>query len=837
MIEKLSKYLIETKFAPYPFLKKLLSIIVSEYEFKGAAITLIDVGSLVPVPAYIAINTANGEEMYKGYSLKDEILQDSINCGSTIHFRKGMKNVSQEMLARYLKGFTERIFIPLKNDFEVIGILDIIADYNLKTNAFKVVDDVLPQFYPLMHQWVKNYRAQMLNNELVIVNEIYQEINTTINLEKLLKLIVMHAKKLIPCDLCNIFLINDEKTELAMKIISGIDDAGFIRRLRFKVGEGIAGGVFQKRKGIIIEDCTCDARFLHIENTPEVNSIICVPLIAQNEPIGVISLTSKFKNAFDSKDYDLLNMLASTVSMAIYNTRLFERTQKKVDELSTLCSVSKTISSSLNLEKVLNLIMNEAANAVKADIGAVMLLDEDKKELLPKVSFGLSQTSHHNLRYKMGESLVGWAALRAEPVFVRDVMSDSRYMSKDSLNYPISSDICVPLIVQGKVIGVLTLAIGPGKQPFNDEDLKLLSSIASQAAIAIYNTELYEKSEQKVRELTTLYEISRAIASTLNLENVLNLAMKMINQLMSTKRCSILILDRDGKEINTRVSQGLPEEILKEIKIDAQESVLNFVFRTKQPILIKNLEEDLFIKAFSNYKKERYLTKSFMSVPLNIKDQVIGVINVTDKINESAFNEDDLKLLVTLANQIASDVENARLYEMAVTDGLTEIFNHKYFQQHLEKDLERSKRYHEEISLIMIDIDFFKKCNDTFGHQEGNKILKTITSILKKSIREVDLLARYGGEEFGIILPCTPKSGACEIAERMREIVENTVFVLNGQQVHITISVGIATFPEDATLQFDLIRKSDMALYHAKKTGRNRVVAYDESLSEIHKTI
>jgi|GEM_PF-172155 len=834
MIEKISKFLIETKFQPYPFLKKVLNIIVSEFDFNGAVITLIDVGSAVPIPAYIAINSSNCGDIYKNYSLKDEMLQDAINCGSVIHFKRNMNRVSSSTLNEYLKEFQERMIIPIKYELEVIGLIDIVSSGHIKDRAFKIVDEILPQFYPLMHQWVKNYHAQVFSNELLIVNEIYQKINSTISLEKLLKLIVMHAKRLIPCDLCNIFLINDDKNELILKVISNFDDPG-LKKVRFKIGEGIAGHVFQTQKGIIIEDCDVDKIFVKLKNSlPEIKAMVCVPLVAQNEPIGVITLTSKYRNAFDSRDYDLLNMLAATVSMAIYNTRLFERTQKKVDELSTLCSVSKTISSSVNLEKVLNLIINEAAMALKADIGAVMLLDEASGELLPKVSYGLSQTSHHSLKYKLGESLVGWAALKGEGVFVKDVLADTRYKPKDSLNYHIKSDMCVPLIVQQKVIGVITLAVGHSKPSFNEEDLKLLTSIASQAAIAIYNTELYQKSEQKVRELTTLYEISRAIASTLNLENVLNLAMKMINQLMNTRRCSIIILGRDGKEINARVSQGLSEDILKQIKLDDAESILSHVLKTKQPILIKNIDAE---PAFKMSESGRYFTNSFMSVPLYIKEQIIGVINVTDKINGTQFTEDDLKLLITLANQIASDVDNARLYEMAVTDGLTETFNHKYFQQHLEKDIERSKRYHEELSILMIDIDHFKKCNDTYGHQEGNKILKKVTSILKASIREVDLLARYGGEEFAIILPCTPKSGAFEIAQRMREIIEKSEFCLSNQQIRITVSIGIAAFPEDASLQFDLIRKSDISLYHAKKTGRNRVICYDESLSELHSTM
>jgi diguanylate cyclase (GGDEF)-like protein len=173
------------------------------------------------------------------------------------------------------------------------------------------------------------------------------------------------------------------------------------------------------------------------------------------------------------------------------------------------------------------------------------------------------------------------------------------------------------------------------------------------------------------------------------------------------------------------------------------------------------------------------------------------------------------------------EIAQEQLRQLAITDGLTELFNHRYFKEHLEQELYRANRHHSEVSLIMIDIDHFKKYNDSYGHPAGDSLLRTVGKLLKENIRKIDLAARYGGEEFCLVLADTNKSSAGLVAEKMRRLVEGYSFdslphhASNGR---ITISLGVATFPVDAGTTNDLVRLADQRLYNAKQLGRNQVV-------------
>ena len=166
-------------------------------------------------------------------------------------------------------------------------------------------------------------------------------------------------------------------------------------------------------------------------------------------------------------------------------------------------------------------------------------------------------------------------------------------------------------------------------------------------------------------------------------------------------------------------------------------------------------------------------------------------------------------------------------YKLATTDGLTELYNHRYFQEQMSMLIENSKRYGTEFSLIILDIDFFKKFNDTFGHQAGDAVLRQVAQLLKRNVRATDIVCRYGGEEMSIILPNTNADDAFYNANRIRQAVEERAFQLNATETgNVTISVGVATFPEHAENAQDLIEYADKGLYWAKEHGRNQVYMY-----------
>jgi diguanylate cyclase (GGDEF)-like protein len=212
-------------------------------------------------------------------------------------------------------------------------------------------------------------------------------------------------------------------------------------------------------------------------------------------------------------------------------------------------------------------------------------------------------------------------------------------------------------------------------------------------------------------------------------------------------------------------------------------------------------------------------------VPLFDEDKVIGVINVADR--EESFSEEDALMLQGVADQIAIALQKARLYELAITDGLTGLFIHRYFQMRLESEIARANRGSEKLALIMFDIDHFKKFNDTYGHQVGDRVIRLVSERIKKNIREgIDIAARYGGEEFTVIMPETGIEGAMAFAERLRQAIEETTLEHEGQTLKVTISLGCAVFPEHAATRENLICNADSALYRSKENGRNCSTAF-----------
>ncbi|RME75207.1 MAG: sensor domain-containing diguanylate cyclase, partial [Planctomycetota bacterium] len=221
---------------------------------------------------------------------------------------------------------------------------------------------------------------------------------------------------------------------------------------------------------------------------------------------------------------------------------------------------------------------------------------------------------------------------------------------------------------------------------------------------------------------------------------------------------------------------------------------------------------------------------SFVIVPIPYKsediekaNQAIGAICISEKISGGVFTHEDQDLLSILANQVGIALANAELYEQATVDSLTKVFVRRYFFQKLEKEIKRSRFYQSPLVLLMMDIDHFKKKNDTYGHQAGDYILQEVGRLLKENLRSGHVVARYGGEEFAVILCNTPKDVGRKIGERLRKSIESYSFVFEDQKIPTTISIGGALLEEDDDLE-RFIHKADTALYKAKETGRNKVV-------------
>jgi diguanylate cyclase (GGDEF)-like protein len=208
--------------------------------------------------------------------------------------------------------------------------------------------------------------------------------------------------------------------------------------------------------------------------------------------------------------------------------------------------------------------------------------------------------------------------------------------------------------------------------------------------------------------------------------------------------------------------------------------------------------------------------------PLHLQAEAGGAMVVARSQEPFASEDDDL--LEALASQAARCVERAQLYTAAITDGLTGLYVSRYFRHRLKEELRTAERYRRKLSVVMVDIDFFKKVNDTYGHQAGDDVLRVVARCLQDTVREgIDIAARYGGEEFALILPETNLEGAGALAERLRRLIEKQRVHVGGDIIQVTTSCGVATSPDHGNLPETLVERADQALYRAKENGRNRV--------------
>ena len=333
--------------------------------------------------------------------------------------------------------------------------------------------------------------------------------------------------------------------------------------------------------------------------------------------------------------------------------------------------------------------------------------------------------------------------------------------------------------------------------------------------------------EKELKRLNAITRIHHSIGTNLRLEEISRILVRELIEIVNCDGCAILLI-KDNK-VEILAESGFSKTSGK-LNFDLDMPAIKHIVQTKECISTN----DVLNSAATSCLPKGCSMQSLICTPIMANNEVHGIIHL-DSLKKNAFNEDDMELTKLLANEVSIAIERSFLYsqiwDISVRDGLTECFNRRKFDVDIVAGIANAKQQRKPLSMLMMDIDWFKSYNDFHGHPKGDIALKQVSTTLISNLRPLDHVYRYGGEEFAVLLPNTSQKEALPIAERLRKLIEKED--IEGEKESqpnrkLTISIGVATFPIDADKDGRLIEAADSALYQAKESCRNKVCLYNK---------
>jgi diguanylate cyclase (GGDEF)-like protein len=482
-----------------------------------------------------------------------------------------------------------------------------------------------------------------------------------------------------------------------------------------------------------------------------------------------------------------------------------------MNKIAVLYDAGQAVLSTFDLDEVLQRILGIAHDYFHLRNVAIVLLDQQSQQLYVRSQIGWDE-GQDQIRMSPGQGITGAAALKKQPVYAPDVSKDPRYFCSAKST---RSELAIPLMVRDEVVGVLDCQ-SDRLDHFDSETIDLLTLFSTQASMALQNARLYSLEQQRARQLQAINAIAQQTTAVLELEELLERVCSLIQEAFRVSHVSLFL--REDQDLVLRAHHGtLTPRIPQGGRFPASNEPWASILASSRTTMESDLRRTTSMKFFAE-------SASRIRIPLVSFGQTLGILAL-DSSQTDAFRDGDLQSLESVADICATAIQNAhyveRVKQLAYLDGLTGIFNRRFFELRIMEEIERARRYGTGMAVIMADIDQFKRLNDEFGHVLGDEVLRQVSSLFHQQLRKIDVVCRYGGEEFGILLTQTNAQHAMNIAEKLRKMVAGWQFP--GVPRTVTISAGAAAFPDHGTTRDELVRAADAALYAAKQAGRNRV--------------
>jgi len=545
-------------------------------------------------------------------------------------------------------------------------------------------------------------------------------------------------------------------------------------------------------------------------------TLVVVGLQVRESSYGALLMGCRKPKNFRPNELRLLLAIGNQLGVAMENWSLHRAAERHNQELRLLHRVSELLRTKFDPDSQVEILRRELQGVLGTTNFSLALQDSQEGPLKTLVSFEPPNTEVLSGAPEL-DGLADFVCQGRRPLLLtQDLPAKARRLGIQSVDARLRTWCGVPVHFSDGALGVLAVADFERENAISQEQFELMQVLADEATGAFESARLFQKERRRASHLALLNELTRKAASDLNPKELLSNICREIRSAFDRDFARIEVADALQKELVVEAEAGYGAELLGR-RIQFGEGLSGAAAISGEPILANSVLRDL------RYVALRPGVRSALSLPLRYRDELLGILSL-ESMREHSFSQQDVLTLQSLANQLAINLHNARAYQIAldqaITDGLTGLKTHRFFREALEGEWRRSVRSGRPFSVIMMDLDGFKQVNDSGGHLEGDRVLAAVAALLDSRSRQSNVVARYGGDEFAILLPETTTEQAEILAARLRSALQADHFLHSHQ---VTASIGVASFPNHGPTPEDVLSVADSGMYLAKHCEGNCV--------------
>lgn len=650
-----------------------------------------------------------------------------------------------------------------------------------------------------------NYLSALHNITLDLLNR--RDVND------LLQAIVDRASEFLEAPFVELLLV--ENDELVVRAFTS--NQSFLAGERVKRGEAnLSWRAFDTRQPAIVNDYAHWPLRREVYDGQHLSAVAALPILFGERCIGVLDLSrSKAGHNFDESEIQAGTLLAQLAALVVDNTKLFTNAIRQSQELSLLQDVRTAIAREYDVSRIAKRTVEAINETFGYALVGLYLLEDDTLILQHQIGYEQAITM-----IPITKGVSGRVVRTGQPVLLEDVRSDPSFLEAIE---GIVSEVAVPIFDEGRAVGILNIESRYGVK-LTEADLRLMLDVSDQVSVAMSRARLYENLSHNNERLSSLHRIAIDVLNQRNLDDLLQ---NITDQAVSVVDAAVgYIALAEGERLVVRAvsPRDFPRQD-QEVAIGGDDSPAWQVFESHQAFVTEDFSS---LPGIGSQRLPQGV-KATILFPIMAGENCLGILGTGRMRPGYLFTEEDVKFGNLFARLAAVALDNVQLHhallQESIRDPLTGLFNRRFMEEALSKELKRAHRNVGQLAVVMLDLDHFKNINDTFGHDTGDEALRQFSALLQVKVRESDIVCRYGGEEFTLILPNAHLSDALHRMEQLRKDIKQLEIRHQGKSLpQFTASFGIAIYPEHGSTGEALLKAADEALYRAKQSGRDRVL-------------